>query len=52
MKPIGRKWILTKRELKGDVERYKVHLVAKGFTQKDEINFKGNFSPIFNERLF
>ena len=40
VKPIGCKWIFkTKRDLKGDVERYKAHLVAKGFTQKEDIDF-------------
>ena len=33
VKPIGCKWIFkTKRDSKGDVERYKAYLVAKGFT--------------------
>ena len=32
-KSIGYKWVIkTKRNLKGNVERYKTHLVAKGFT--------------------
>ena len=36
IKPIGCKWIFkTKRDSKGDVERYKAHLFAKGFTQKE-----------------
>ena len=36
VKPIGCKWIFkTKRDSKGDVERYKACLVAKGFTQKE-----------------
>ena len=46
-KPIGCKWIFkTKRDSKGDVERYKAHLVAKGFTQKKDIDFK-ELSPQF-----
>ena len=33
VKPIGCKWIFkTKRDSKGDVERYKARLVAKGYT--------------------
>ena len=32
-KPIGCKWIFkTKRDLKGTMERYKAHLITKGFT--------------------
>ena len=35
MKPIGCKWIFkTKRDSKGNVERYKARLVAKGFTKR------------------
>ena len=49
VKPIGCKWIFkTKRDSKGNVERYKVCLVAKGFTQKEDIDYKKNFfSSIF-----
>nr|KYP31158.1 Retrovirus-related Pol polyprotein from transposon TNT 1-94 [Cajanus cajan] len=33
VKPIGCKWIFkTKRDSKGNIEIYKAHLVAKGFT--------------------
>ena len=46
-KPIGCKWIFkTKRDSKGNVERYKTHLVAKGFTQKEDINYKETFSLV------
>ena len=41
VKPIGCKWIFkTKRDSKGDVERYKARLVAKGYTQKEGIDYK------------
>ena len=40
-KPIGCKWIYkTKHNSKGNVERYKTCLVAKGFTQKEDIDYK------------
>lgn len=40
-KPIGCKWIFkTKRDSKGNIERYKAHLVTKCFTQKEGIDYK------------
>lgn len=46
-KPIGCKWIFkTKRDSKGNVERYKACLVAKGYTQKEGIDYKETFSRV------
>ena len=51
-KSIGCKWIFkTKRDSKGDVERYKARPVAKGFTQKEGIDFKETFLLFLRETL-
>ena len=51
-KPIGCKWIFKiKRDSEGNVERYKAHLVVKGFTQREGNYFTETLSG-FIERLF
>lgn len=45
MKHIGCKWIFkTKRDSKGNVERYEEYLVTKGITQKEDIDYKETFT--------
>ena len=46
-RPIGCKWMFkTKRDAKGQVERYKTRLVAKGYNQREGIDFKETFSTV------
>ena len=43
-KAIGCKWIFkTKKDLNGNIERFKARLVAKSFMQKDGNDFKETF---------
>ena len=52
-KPINYKWIFkTKRDSKGNVERYKTHLVVKSFRHKKGIDYKETFSPVFLKNSF
>ena len=46
-KPIGCKGVFkTKRDSRGQVERYKVRLVAKGYNQREDIDYKETLSLV------
>jgi len=47
------KWVFkTKRDSHGNLERYKARLVDKGFTEKNDIDYKEMFSPISRKDSF
>ena len=46
-KPFGRKWVFKKKmNVEGKVEKYKVRLLAKGYSQVPGIYFGDIFSPV------
>lgn len=45
-KPITGKWVYKLKIKEGNIDRYKARYVARGFSQKEELDYNETFSPV------